>query len=71
MVYLKITIAQDLYNKLSSQGPEAIKDYGFDYLYNKGYIKSDREYKGCFLHRTDDRYEIILRTQKYEGEYVK
>lgn len=71
MVYLRISITQDLYDELTAQGPEAIKDYGFDYLYNKGYIKSDREYKGCFLHRTDDHYEIVLRTQKYEGLIVK
>lgn len=64
MVYLKITITKDLYDNLRSKGEQVIKDYGFDYLYEKKYIESEREYKGCFLHRTDEQYEIVFKTQR-------
>ena len=62
MVYLKITITKDLYDDLKPKGEQAIKDYGFDYLYEKKYIKSEKEYKGCFLHRTGEQYEVVFRT---------
>lgn len=67
MVYIKTSITKVLYDELKSEGKQAINDYGFEYLYNKGYIKSDKEYKGCFLHKTDDSYTIIFATQVYDN----
>ena len=65
MVYLRISITQDLYDELTKQGPEAINDFGFDYLYKKGYIESDKEYKGTHIRKTNNRCEAICITQKY------
>jgi len=65
MVYLKINITQDLYDELNMQGPEAVDNFGFDYLYKKGYIESDKEYKGTHIRKKDNRYEVICVTQKY------
>lgn len=67
MVYITTKITKDIYDDLKTKGEQAINDYGFEYLYSKGYIKSDREYKGCFLHKVDDSYTIIFATQVYEN----
>ena len=64
MVYLKIKITENLYNELQNKGSQGLKDYGFEWLYEKGYIDTDREYKGCFLHKTGELYEIIFITEK-------
>ena len=65
MVYIKTRITEDIYNELRVKGEQALKDYGFEYLYSKGYISSDKEYKGCFLHRNESQYEIVFKTEKY------
>ena len=66
MVYLKTNIDEQTYRDLKSQGSQAINDYGFEYLYNKGYIVSDKEYKGCHLRSKNNNYEMILNTEQQE-----
>ena len=62
---MRISITQDLYEKLKAQGPEAINNFGFDYLYKRQYIESDKEYKGTHIRKRDSHYEAICVTQKY------
>lgn len=66
MVYLKTNIHKDLYEELASKDSQELNDYGFEYLYNKKYISTDKEYKGCFLRKINDKYEIIYQTEKQE-----
>lgn len=66
MVYVKTKITEDLYRELRRKDPQMLNDYGFEWLYDKGYINNDREYKGCFLQKNEDGYAIIFRTWKYE-----
>lgn len=66
MVYVKTKIDEELYRKLQRQSPRELNDYGFEWLYDKGYISTERVYKGCFLHKSGNQYEIVFRTWKYE-----
>ena len=45
MVYITKKIDLQTYNDLKTKGSQALKDFGFECLYDSGYIKSDREYK--------------------------
>ena len=63
MVYITKKIDLQTYNDLKTKGSQALKDFGFECLYNSGYIKSDREYKGCYLHKHNEQFEIVLVTE--------
>lgn len=66
MVFLKHQLTKKEFKDLQNQGSQAIKDYGFYYLYNNGYIKTDKEYTGALLKEKDGEYGIICGTIPYE-----
>ena len=64
MVYITKKIDLQTYNDLKTKGSQALKDFGFECLYDSGYIKSDREY--------EVRFAIVMYLNYYtKTKYLK
>ena len=48
----------------------AITDYAFEYLYEKGYIKSEEEFKGAHIKSNNGEYSLLCITNpKLKNNY--
>ena len=67
MILIKKDLNKDEYEDLTQKSKTdnyIIKDYGYEYLINNNFIKSEKEYKGAKLAKKNDKYYLMCVTER-------
>lgn len=65
MIFIETQVTEELFNEIMQRSKEdkyAITDYAFEYLYDKGYIKNEKEFRGAHFRKNGDNISLLCMT---------